>query len=50
MKDIARGTAAVACLPSKDELGSAYFELRARIEQIVDQAIVGAELDPAKAR
>ena len=30
MKEIARGTAAVACLPSKDDLGSAYFDLRAR--------------------
>src|SRR3954454_23698338 len=38
MKDVSRGTAAVACLPSKDELGTAYFELRARIDQIVDQA------------
>ena len=38
MKEVARGTAAVACLPSKDELNSAYFELRARIDQIVVQA------------
>jgi hypothetical protein len=38
MKEAARGTAAVACLPSKDELGTAYFQLRARIDQIVDQA------------
>jgi hypothetical protein len=38
MKEVARGTAAVACLPSKDDLGSAYFDLRARIDQIVDQA------------
>src|SRR3954470_2233807 len=38
MKEVARGTAAVACLPSNDELGTAYFELRARIDQIVDQA------------
>src|SRR3954451_13185913 len=38
MKEVARGTAAVACLPSKDELGTAYFDLRARIDQIVDQA------------
>jgi FixJ family two-component response regulator len=27
MKDVARGNAAVACLPSKDELGTAYFKL-----------------------
>ena len=38
MKEVARGTAAVACLPSKDELNNAYFELRARIDQIVTQA------------
>jgi hypothetical protein len=38
MKEVARGTAAVACLPSKDELNDAYFELRARIDQIVSQA------------
>src|SRR5207302_8852784 len=38
MKEVARGTAAVACLPSKDDLTNAYFELRARIDQIVTQA------------
>jgi hypothetical protein len=38
MKEVARGTAAVACLPSKDDLNNAYFELRARIDQIVSQA------------
>jgi hypothetical protein len=38
MKEAARGTAAVACLPSKDDLNNAYFELRARIDQIVSQA------------
>jgi hypothetical protein len=38
MKEVARGTAAIACLPSKDELNNAYFELRARIDQIVSQA------------
>jgi hypothetical protein len=38
MKDVSRGTAAVACLPSKDDLNNAYFELRARIDQIVTQA------------
>ena len=38
MKDIARGTAAVALLPSKDTSGGAYFELRERIDQIVAQA------------
>jgi hypothetical protein len=38
MKETARGTAAVACLPSKDDLNSAYVELRNRIDQIVSQA------------
>jgi hypothetical protein len=38
MKDTARGTAAVALLPSKETLGGAYFELRERIDQIVSQA------------
>jgi hypothetical protein len=38
MKETARGTAAVTCLPSKDALNNAYFELRARIDGIVTQA------------
>src|SRR5262252_2391080 len=38
MKEIARGTAAVACLPSKDQLGTAYFDLRTQIDEIVSQA------------
>ncbi len=38
MKDAARGTAAVACLPTKDELGSAYADLKTRIDQIARQA------------
>jgi hypothetical protein len=38
MKEVARGTAAITCLPSKEELNHAYFELRARIDMIVDQA------------
>src|ERR1700750_242049 len=38
IKQVARGTAAIACLPSKDDLNNAYFELRARIDQIVNQA------------
>jgi hypothetical protein len=37
-KDAARGSAAVALLPSKEALGGAYFELRQRIDQIVVQA------------
>jgi hypothetical protein len=38
MKEVARGTAAVTCLPSKEALNNAYFELRERIDQIVSQA------------
>jgi len=38
MRDAARGTAAVALLPSKETLGGAYFELRAHIDEIVAQA------------
>jgi hypothetical protein len=38
MKEVARGTAALACLPSRDELHAAYSDLCARIEQIVKQA------------
>jgi hypothetical protein len=38
MKDAARGSAAVALLPSKETLSNAYFELRGRIDQIVAQA------------
>lgn len=38
MKDAARGTAAVALLPSKETLSGAYFALRERIDQIVAQA------------
>jgi carbon monoxide dehydrogenase subunit G len=38
MKDAAQGSAAVALLPSKETLSGAYFELRTRIDQIVDEA------------
>jgi hypothetical protein len=38
MKEVSRGTAAVACLPSKEDLSTAYFDLRSRIDQIVTQA------------
>ena len=38
MKDAARGTAAVALLPSKETLSAAYDGLRTRIDQIVEQA------------
>ena len=37
-KDAARGSAAVALLPSKETLSAAYLELGARIDQIVAQA------------
>jgi hypothetical protein len=37
-KEAARGDAAVALLPSKEELSRAYLELRDRIDQIVAQA------------
>jgi carbon monoxide dehydrogenase subunit G len=38
MKDAARGTAAMALLPSKEALSGAYFELQHRIDEIVAQA------------
>ena len=38
MKEVSRGTAAVACLPTKDNLSTAYFELQARIDGIVSAA------------
>jgi hypothetical protein len=38
MKEVARGSAAVALLPSKENLSGAYFDLRDRIDQIVAQA------------
>jgi hypothetical protein len=38
MKEVSRGTAAIACLPTKGDLSTAYFELRTRIDQIVSQA------------
>ena len=38
MKEVSRGIAAVACLPSKDDLSAGYFQLRTQIDQIVSQA------------
>jgi hypothetical protein len=38
MKEAARGSAAAALMPSKETLSGAYFDLRARIDQIVAQA------------
>jgi len=37
-KEAARGSAAVALLPSKESLGTAYADLQARIDEIVTQA------------
>jgi len=37
-KEAARGSAAVALLPSKENLGNAYADLQARIDEIVTQA------------
>jgi carbon monoxide dehydrogenase subunit G len=37
-KEAARGSAAVALLPTKETLSSAYSDLRTRIDQIVEQA------------
>jgi hypothetical protein len=38
MKQVSRGTAAITCLPSREDLNAAYFDLQARIDQIVSQA------------
>ena len=38
MKETARGTAAVACLPSKEDLNCSYFGLLDQIDEIVAQA------------
>jgi len=46
-KEAARGTAAVALLPSKETLGGAYFDLRERIDQIVEQAQAEGSLSVA---
>ncbi|WP_456660548.1 hypothetical protein [Bradyrhizobium sp. JR3.5] len=47
MKETARGTAAAACLPSPGELGNAYAELKAQIEQIARQAQAEGSLKTA---
>ena len=47
MKETARGTAAVALLPSKETLSGAYFDLRGRIDQIVAQAQAEGSLSVA---
>jgi hypothetical protein len=38
MKEVSRGTAAVACLPTKNDLNTAYFDLLTKIDDIVSQA------------
>jgi hypothetical protein len=38
MKEVARGTAAVVCLPSKEDLNSGYFDLQKKIDEIVLEA------------
>lgn len=38
MKEAAQGSAAVALLPPKETLSSAYLELQARIDKVVEQA------------
>src|SRR5207237_8269651 len=38
MKEVSRGTAAIVCLPGKDDLSTAYFQLRTQIDQIVQDA------------
>jgi hypothetical protein len=38
MKQVARGTAAITCLPSRERLNAAYFDLQARIDEIVSEA------------
>src|SRR5271169_7092483 len=47
MKEAARGTAAVACLPSKEDLNSAYFNLRDQIDEIVARAKAEGSLQTA---
>jgi hypothetical protein len=47
MKEVSRGTAAVVCLPTKDDLNTAYFELRTQIDQIVSQARAEGSLQVA---
>ena len=47
MKETARGTAAVACLPSKEDLNRSYFDLRDQIDEIVAQAKANGSLQIA---
>ena len=47
MKEAARGSVAVACLPSKEDLNSAYFDLRSQIDEIVAHAKAEGSLQTA---
>jgi hypothetical protein len=47
MKEAARGTAAIACLPSPGQLGNAYAELKDRIDAIARQAEAEGSLKTA---
>ncbi len=38
MKQVSRGTAAITCLPSREDLNGRYFDLQARIDEIVSEA------------
>ncbi len=38
MKQVSRGTAAITCLPSREDLNAAFFDLQARIDEIVNEA------------
>jgi hypothetical protein len=47
MKETARGTAAIVCLPSRGQLGHAYAELQQRIDGIARQAEAEGSLKTA---
>jgi hypothetical protein len=47
MKAVSRGAAAVACLPSKEALNGAYFDLRNQIDEIVVRAKAEGSLQTA---
>ena len=47
MKEVARGTAAVACLPSKEDLNRSYFDLLDQVDEIVAQAKANGSLQIA---
>ena len=49
MKETARGTAAVTCLPTRDELGNGYAELKQRIDRRLSEDLIAA-VRPMRAR